>query len=478
MNKNSFVSEHVLGTFVNVVNENRINDMNTSLTAQDAAFSLAQEQIRKVRDFIGDPSSILGSEKTKHGEIAEQVEIGIRNARAALDGTLANDLPGDITSISRTGPADYLINNIEVQSKFINGDNNNLAHVLQHMNKYQNFGKDGSYYHIPKDSHELINKVISGQHVDGLSKKTINAIMNKVNEIESITGQPFNDVVQPGISNYADVQQGTINNTINGHENDLSKENEIIKNNIESDYVPSLAEMGKVSLTGAAVGGGLVFTSKVYSKYKDGKNIFAGDFDIQDWKELGIDSAKGAGVGAVSSAVIYGLTNYASMAAPFASAVVSASKGVSELTKQYASKNINLEEYVDLGLVVCTESAMVGLFTAVGQTLIPLPVIGAVIGSIAGRMFIELTGSNNALKEEMTFKINTLTKKLDKAQSDELARVNAEYSKLGELTKAAFNPENNTFEMMQTSIILAQVYEVPDNEVIKSLDELDAFMLG
>lgn len=45
---------------------------------------------------------------------------------------------------------------------------------------------------------------------------------------------------------------------------------------------------------------------------------------------------------------------------------------------------IDLDEFTDLGLIVCAESAIVGAMTIAGQTLIPVPVLGALIGSISG----------------------------------------------------------------------------------------------
>lgn len=45
-----------------------------------------------------------------------------------------------------------------------------------------------------------------------------------------------------------------------------------------------------------------------------------------------------------------------------------------------------MDEFLELGQLACMESAIVGMSAAIGQTLIPMPVLGAVIGTIAGRM--------------------------------------------------------------------------------------------
>ncbi|WP_228059651.1 hypothetical protein [Plectonema radiosum] len=108
--------------------------LKAALERQDSAFTKAIEQIDQVRDFIGSPEHILGNNQTKHGEIAEQVEVGIRNARDYLRQQAPS---ATFDGVGRTASEDYLIDGIQVQSKFINGVNKNLDHVLDHMRKYE-----------------------------------------------------------------------------------------------------------------------------------------------------------------------------------------------------------------------------------------------------------------------------------------------------------------------------------------------------
>ncbi|WMN67047.1 hypothetical protein NI387_09425 [Vibrio parahaemolyticus] len=164
------------------------------------------------------------------------------------------------------------------------------------------------------------------------------------------------------------------------------------------------------------------------------------------------------------------------MAAPFASAVVSASKGVGILTNQYINGEITFDEYMNLGLVVCSESAMVGVFTAAGQAIIPIPVLGAVIGSIAGKMFVDMAGSaNSQLAKELNSMMDEFTKNLDAISRQALERINKEFDKLGDLTTAAFDFNNN---LLDSSVKLAKAYGVSDSLIIKSSNELDDFMLS
>lgn len=480
MNEQRIPRDHLIrdqanAAFVDVVNNARIQNELTSQLGQDAAWNHAQEQIDKVREFVGSPEKILGSALTKHGEIAEQVEVGICNARSALH---QNDLTATFDGVGRTAPEDYMVDGTAVQSKFINGAGKNLDHVMEHMNKYANFGRDGSYYHIPKDHYETITKVMNGESVDGLSQKSINAIKEKVHEIERSSGHSFNEVVKPGVSKYTEVQQGEVHTTLNNHELQLKAENKEIKEKISLDHQASFSEALKVTAISGAVGGVVSLGGGLYSKYKQGKNVFKGELTTNDWKELGVSSLKGAVGGAVAGSSIYMLTNYASLSAPFAGAVVSGFKGLGSLLSDYNAKKITGEEFVQLGLIVCSESAIVGLATAAGQALIPIPMLGAVIGSLAGKILAEfLTGKSSKLLKQVKAEMDAFLAMLDAAAQKVVAAINAEYDRLGKLTEAAFDFKLNQ-ALLQASVNLARAYGVDEKLIITKHSQLDDFMLA
>ncbi|MEE9650714.1 hypothetical protein [Enterobacter soli] len=478
MKSHTPVGDQLIGSAVNALNQARINDEIFTLSRQDIAFDLAREQMQKVRDFVASPGNILGSMSTKHGEIAEQVEVAVRNSEQAIEERLqdASTFRATFEGVGRTAPQDYLIDGMDVQSKFINGTNNNLVHVLKHMEAYPNFGKDGSFYHIPKDTWQEIQDVLDGKHVEGLKSSTIEAIKAKVAEIERQTQRPFADVVRPGVSDYKDVQLGKIDETLDKHDQELAKQNDAKRAEIIDDHQPSLAEGMRATAMGAAVGGAFALGTGIYRKYRDGKNIFRGDFDAQDWQDVGLDSLKGAAVGGISAGAIYTLTNYASMGAPFASALVTATKGVASLAHSYQRGEIGLDEFTDLGLIVCAESAIVGAMTVAGQALIPVPVLGALIGSISGKFMVTVAKSlDGKARQVLQARMDEFARRLDAIEQQVLNRILSEFAALGELTKAAFNVETNR-QLLEASITLAQAHGVEDDKIIKNADDLDAFM--
>ncbi len=85
-NKFSHYSEQTIGAAASIVNMNRIEELTQSFIdinetekilgdRQELSLASAIDQVNKIRRFLGDPEHIIGSEKTKHGEIAEVIEV-------------------------------------------------------------------------------------------------------------------------------------------------------------------------------------------------------------------------------------------------------------------------------------------------------------------------------------------------------------------------------------------------------------------
>jgi len=468
------VQDQISSAIVDSINVARLQDEITQLNLQDQCFIDSMKHVDKIREFIGTPENILGSDLTKHGEIAEHVEVGIRNARDALAG---DTIRATFEGVGRTAPEDYLIDGIQVQSKFINGLDNNLDHVLKHMNKYENFGRDGSYYHIPKDHYELISKIHRGESIEGLSQKTINSVQAKIEEIQTKSGQSFNEVVRPGVSDYAEVQQGQVHETLNKHSTDLEQKNEKLKDIIHDKHQANLTEGLKAAGTAAAVGGAIALSSSLYLKYKnEGKNLFKGELTKEDWSEVGLNTVKASALAGVTGAAVYGLTNCAGLAAPLAGAFVTASKGVSSLVHDFYQGKLTFEEFQINSIFVCADSAGVGLAALAGQTFIPIPILGAIIGSIAGKFVCEiLLGEDKKLAQKMDTSMQLLLAKVDEVYINVVNKINTEFEKIADLRSKAFDLNTN-ISIVESSIILARAHGVEESKILKNEDDLRSFL--
>ncbi|MGG2056330.1 hypothetical protein ABFY48_18450 [Lysinibacillus pakistanensis] len=354
-------------------------------------------QFAKMRQFLNSPENILGSQKTKHGEIAENFEVHIRNAKAALNGQ--SDV-ATFEGVGRTAPEDFILNGVKAQSKFINGANNSLSSVLEHFDKYQDKAMD---YVIPKDQYDIIQALRSGQNPTDLSEKSIRSIIQKVDEIEHQTGRSFDDVVKQSISKYDEVQTGRAHETLQKNQeqmvdetlqknqeqmvdenhqkiNKIDKEAEQKREAVQANAGPSLKEGMKVASTAAAISTAVSACTNIYSKVKSGTKL--SDFTANDWKEVGLQSGKAGAKASVTAGSIYALTNLTSLSAPFAGAVTSAAMGVTSLLVDHQKGQIDLDEVITQGQILCLEAGIAAIGGAIGQTLIPIPVLGAIIGTV------------------------------------------------------------------------------------------------
>jgi hypothetical protein len=500
MDNNTIYRDQTVGSIVNQINNERIadlfNDLSSikleelsALTSQDAAFLNALKNIDKIREFLGHPEHILGRDDTKHGEIAEQIEVYIRNARAVLEHQHPN---ATFDGVSRIAPEDYLINGIQVQSKFINGIRNNLDHVLFHMEKYKYFGRDGSYYHIPRDHHANVLQILQDRKLEGLNDKNISQILEKIKKIEGLSGKNFEEVVQPSISKYNEVQRGVVFTTVDGHEQQLFSRNEELKIEIgdnankqrDTAYKksqPNISEGLKAGAYGAIVGGGFSLATSVYKKYKNGKAPF--QYSEDDWQDLGADLLKGGSKGSISGLAIYGLTNYSKLTAPLASSFVSTVFGIADLSKNYAQGLIDLDQFVEEGQILCFESGIVTLFSVIGQTAIPIPILGTLIGTFASKTFLSiykdiLKKDEDEFKKIIDLKYNSALNLLNKAYQTAVNQILDEFNRIGSITEMAFNFQVNSFIRLESSIKLANHYGVSNDKILRTIPDIDSFMFG
>ena len=115
--------------------------------------------------------------------------------------------------------------------------------------------------------------------------------------------------------------------------------------------------------------------------------LFSGD----DWKEIGIDTAKGAGKGAIRGAAVYTATNVFHMPASLASAAVSGAFIIAEKTMEYRRGNCDKKGYAFGVIDGCANVAVSALSAEIGKRIIPNPMIGSIVGSLIGGGLYQLT---------------------------------------------------------------------------------------
>lgn len=480
------------------------NETNVQMQRSIEAFNEANTYIEKARDFVspGNLPHILGPDSTKHGEIAENLEVNFRNGRDVLQQLKASARFLE-EGKDRIGPTDYVINGIPVQSKYINGGdistpNNSLSHIYEHLKKYPGYANDATQYgfpnqhgiyQMPKDQYAVLEKIVSGQ-TEGLSQRTIQSCQSYIERIEAETGKSITEVVRPGMSTYREVQLGRVDETINAeevryqdkHQEDVNKIRE--KEQLQREEAAHITDASwneafKAAGIGAAISGVTSGGLKIYSKIRNGRKL--SEFTIDDWKEVGYDFAKGGLKGGVTGFSVYGLTKVGGFSAPFAGSIVTTAIGVTSLYVDYKKGKISKSDFADATCALSVEAGLSAIGASIGQVVIPIPVLGSIIGTVVAQSAFKISNyifgeKEKELMEYMRKEYEDFVAKADAECQKILRGINDYFDKLGGLIEAALSPDPN--KRLNGSIALAQEMGVPESEIIHTIGELDDFMMS
>ncbi len=102
------------------------------------------------------------------------------------------------------------------------------------------------------------------------------------------------------------------------------------------------------------------------------------------------------------------MTNSTVLAAPFAGSLVSGLMGIGGLLRDYDAGTIDCDQFVEMAHIIALDAAIAGLAALAGQTLIPIPLLGALVGSLAGKFVA------SALKDGLGKSESALTARLAK----------------------------------------------------------------
>ena len=435
---------------------------------------LAEVDINKVIE------SNRGGDTGGHGFIAEFAEAGVENAKRSLDG-----LRNIAKVLNDNGKADLRIGRQDVQLKFYNNLENELKQAVDYRNMKMMF---------PKDHYEIFAKIADGEtditfRGNRLRLSTVERIKKLLDEESEVRGEPVTKWMKSSNLNYDEVQKGTIYDTLNRERESIKEsinESEKEVNSIadEKEKIaynkaePTFGEATKVAVGAAAVQGGIKLGTYVYDKHKNGKEIW--EFGLDEWKEAGIETGKGALKGGVSGYAMYGLTNVCNLSAPSASALVSGTFGLINATAQYRDGTLDDDEFLESVISTSMDATGAVVGAVIGQALIPIPLLGAVMGSIAVTEIISLgEGILNDQEKQLIIKyrkeMNSYISELDEAYKAQFDELMCKYEKVGNLQNYAFDLETNIKLKFSLSIELGQELGVNDDELLHNIDEIDDF---
>jgi len=466
--------EQAVASWIDYLNQLRAAELIANLAKQSISLEKALGELQKLKDFVADPEHILGSMLSKHGEIAEHTQVNISNARRIVEG-----LKGEYTflGVGRTAQEDYLHNGIPVQAKFVQV-NLSLNAIKDHLAKYPDFLESGGKYQIPKDFYERMRHLSSISSEDAGKLRNIDYKQWKMIQsfFEETGVAP--EKIEPTVVDYHAVQIGKIGETISNEESVLKNTDSKRREQHINASKPSLQEGVITTAAAAAIEGGMNFCLSIAMKLKGGKRLC--EFSVQDWNDVGIDTAKGAGKGGIRGASIYVLTNFTHTPAPIASAMVTASFGMVSQAVLLRQGKINNEQFILNSEVLCLDASVSAVASLIGQVTIPIPVLGAVIGNAVGMFMYGIARDDLSNQEQELIlayieQMETLNKNLDEEYRVVFELLDAEFGDFKTVADLAFNFDIN--KAFAGSIALADFIGCPDKLILKNKADIDSYFL-
>ena len=473
--------EQAVAAWIDQLNQLRLDELLAKLADQDINLEQALAELQKMKAAIDDviktkTGKMRGNTKGVHGFIAEIAEVYIQNARNLIKG-----LDASCKWINDNGPADILRNSTEIQQKFWQSKGHfGLEAIKAHFEKYPDFLQKGGKYQIPKDFYDELQRILSLSQEEAAKESAQTYRLWKwVQAFFKNNPQISMDAIEPSVNSYSAVQAGKIDETIEEETEKIKAEDKNRRKEAYEASKPTLQEGVKAAGVSAAMEGGMAFCLGVWKKRKQGK--YLAEFTAKDWQEVGIDVAKGTLQGGIRGGAVYAMTNFTATPAAVANALVTASFGVAAQAYQLQQGNITADDFIFNSEVLCLDVSVSAVASMFGQTLIPVPVLGAIIGNIAGMFMYQIAKDNLSEKEQTLIRsyqesFALLNQALDKRYHTLLAMLEKELKRFSSVLELAFDLDINI--AFDGSIALADYVGVTPEKVLRNKRDIDQYFLN
>ncbi len=467
--------EQAIASWTNYLNQVRLDRFSERLCQFDINYDAADEMLKQTfSDIKALALSNRGGDKGIHGFIAEIAECGIGNARALIKGQAAEYL-----WINDNGPVDLMRAGVEIQQKFVqSGGHLSLGAVLEHMQKYPDFLSGGGKYQIPKDHFEKISEYLSMPKE--LANKLPHQDFRQWKEVHSLfeSGKIDINSLEGSLLDYSSVQRDAIEKTLEAEGQNLKKLKQQEYNAAYLESKPSLSEGASVAALGAAAEGLTALFLEIRKKRKSGTS--PRDFTLEDWLSVLKATGLGAATGGVRSTGMYILSNYTSAPSFTANAIMSSAFGVAEQLYLFRSGKIDEATLIENSEILCLDAAVSAVSSLIGQTVFPVPFVGAVLGNAVGMLFYQIGKDTFSRKEQQLLEqylneIRELEAVLDADYSNLLKRLKDRYDMYIELLMCAFH--TNPSIALDGSVALARYWGVPLSECLDSRERITEYFL-
>lgn len=459
-----------LAAWADMLSQIRLNELAETLKQQDVNFDRAMELLdecrRRVREEVVENGAGRGGPHGMKGFIAERMDVFIGNARDAVHGAAES-----FELLDDNGPVDIMRDGIGIQQKFYY-QYSSIDAMTKHLDTYPDFLEKGQVYRIAKDVYEELMRIDSVSEGD-LAKLPLveQGVWHRLRAAET-KGIVLGKTVEPANINYGDSFKENYAGAIKREEDSLRTEDARARTEARDAAKPTIGEAAKMIGAGAALEGGTALASSLYNKIHEGKKI--GELKSEDWKDIGFSTAQGTAKGGVRGAVVYAVVNYTPMPGAAATAMVTATYGMIGQARQLRNGKISDIEFIENSEALCYEVAISAISAAVGQTLIPVPVLGSLVGSIVGGFMLDIARtvlSDNEIKliGEFQKEIDSARRSLDVGLRNKLEKYEAEIVQYDSLIDRLFDVDIQVAHA--ASIEFAERAGVEEELMLRSLDD-------
>ncbi len=226
-----------------------------------------------------------------------------------------------------------------------------------------------------EDAKKELGKKIAKESINrpqeaGRYQDTLDHITDKVENDEGVSSTPLTKEKSEEIAR--DAKAGEVTpESVDLTNNDIIKIKYVMKNAV------------KAGLQSAAIAAGISMVLSLSAKLvKEGKCFW--DYEADDWKDVLFDIGIGGVSGGVTAGVLNIVGSYSASAVPGVSALLMATFGIASLVPDYMDGKLTTDEFIVEAEMICFDAALILLSGVMGQTIIPVPALGAAIGSVAG----------------------------------------------------------------------------------------------
>ena len=151
-----------------------------------------------------------------------------------------------------------------------------------------------------------------------------------------------------------------------------------------------------------------------------------------------------------------------------------------EQAYQLKQGNVDEQRFIENSEMLCLDASVSALSSFAGQVLIPVPVLGAVIGNTVGTMMYQIAKDNLSAREQKIFEeYAEAVRQLDVSLQDQYQKFVDEIGKdtklFMELLNRAFAPDIRV--AFEGSIDLAKSCGVPVDEILDSKEKIASFFM-